>query len=122
VRKGLERDWDDRLPAVLEAIEDVPPETLLQHLENWLQERAGNGPLLITAGRVALRARLWGKARSFFRAALSSSSAETAYEELARLLDALGETQEARRCRDEAMTRAARGLPELPLPTTGERE
>lgn len=122
VRKALERDWDDRLPPVLEAIEDVPPETLLQYLENWLQDRAGNGPLLITAGRVALRARLWGKARSFFRAALSSSSAETAYEELARLLDALGETEEARRCRDEAMARAARGLPELPLPAAGERE
>lgn len=122
VRKALERDWDDRLPPVLEAIEDVPPETLLQHLEDWLQERAGNGSLLITAGRVALRAHLWGKARSFFRAALSSSSAEIAFEELARLLDALGEIEEARRCRDEAMARAARGLPELPLPAAGERE
>jgi HemY protein len=122
VRKALERDWDDRLPPVLEAIEDVPPETLLQHLETWLQERAGNGPLLITAGRVALRAGLWGKARSFFRAAVSSSSAEIAYEELARLLDALGEADEARRCRDEAMARAARSLPSLPLPAAGERE
>lgn len=122
VRKALERDWDDRLPPVLEAIEDVPPETLLEPLERWLQDRAGNGALLITAGRVALRARLWGKARSFFRGALSSSRAETAYEELARLLEALGESEEARRCREEAMIRAARGLPELPLPTAGERE
>lgn len=121
VRKALERDWDDRLPPVLEVIEDVEPATLLEHLEQWLEDRPGNGPLLITAGRVALRARLWGKARSFFRAALTSSRAQTAYEELARLLDTLGEGDAARRCREEAMSRAARELPELPLPASGER-
>jgi HemY protein len=120
VRKALEREWDDRLPPVLEAIEEVPPEKLLEQLETWLENRAGNGPLLLTAGRVALRARFWGKARSFFRAALSSSRSETARVELARLLDALGETAEARRCRDEALAEAVRELPRLPLPSPGE--
>ncbi len=76
---------------------------------------------MITAGRVALRARLWGQARSFFRAALASSCAQTAYEELARLLDSLDEVEAARRCREDAMSLAARELPELPLPSAGER-
>ncbi len=67
VREQLDRDWDDRLPPVLEAIDDLSPDDLLQTLEKWLVERPGNAAVLVTAGRVALKARLWGRRRTSSR-------------------------------------------------------
>ena len=46
VKEQLERDWDDRLPPVLEAIDDVSPDELLQNLEKWLVDRPGNAAVL----------------------------------------------------------------------------
>ena len=116
VREQLARDWDDRLPPVLEAIDDLPPDDLLQRLEQWLVDRPGNAAVLITAGRVALKARLWGKARSFFEAAANSSQSATALAELSRLYLALGDHAKAA----DALERRVHGLgdtlPSLPLP------
>lgn len=117
VRKQLDQGWDDRLPAVLEAIEEVPAEKLLAQLESWLETRPGNGALLLTAGRVALRAGLWGKAREFFDAAVHSSHADTARAELYRLLRALGDPAGARRCLEEQAAVTIEQLPRLPLPS-----
>lgn len=121
VTSGLEQGWDDRLPAVLDAIEDLPAETLLQKLESWLETRPGNATLLLTAGRVALRARLWGKARSFFEAASRGGHNATARAELCRLLRALGDHEGARRCLEEQLHLSGQELPQLPLPEKGEQ-
>lgn len=114
----LDKRWDDGLPAVLEAINDVPPEQLLTRLERWLQERPGNQVLLLTAGRVALKAKLWGKARSFFETAAQSGSG-TAMAELARLYDALGEEARAREMLRRQLGAQRQQLPSLPLPERG---
>lgn len=111
----IEQRWDDGLPAVLEAIDDVPPEQLLARLEQWLKTRPGNAVLLRTAGRVALKARLWGKARSFFEAAAEAGS-ETALAELARLYAALGEGERAHEMLQRQLKAQGRRLPGLPLP------
>lgn len=116
IGKGLEEGWDDRLPAVLESIADTPPERLLGMLEMWLAERPGNGTLLLTAGRVALRAKLWGKARAFFEEAGNAGNA-TALAELARLLAALEEREHALAALEKHQKMIDGQLPELPLPT-----
>lgn len=113
VSRRLKQDWDDRLATTLEKIDDLPPEKLLDRLEQWLADRPGSRPLLISAGRVALKARLWGKARSFFEAA---GDHPVALAELARLYQALGEEQKARLCLDRRLRLINAGLPELPLP------
>lgn len=116
VREQLRRDWDDRLPSVLEAIDDVPPEELLQILEKWLAERPGNATVLITAGRVALKARLWGKAENFFEAAANSSRSATALAELSRLYLALGDQAKAATALERRVAELSAVLPALPLP------
>lgn len=116
VGKGLQEGWDDRLPSVLESVTDTPPERLLVMLENWLQDRPGNGTLLLTAGRVALRARLWGKARAFFEAAGKAGNA-TALAELARLLAALDDREQALLALEQRQQLIDGQLPALPLPT-----
>ena len=115
IERRIDSDWDDGLAAVLEAIDDVPPEQLLARLEKWLGERPGNQRLLLTAGRVALKAQLWGKARAFFETAGHAGNA-TALAELARLLDAMGETGAAAECLTQQMALTGKTLPALPLP------
>lgn len=115
VRKTQADNWDDRLAAILECISNVAPERLLSQLEHWLETRPGNGTLLLTAGRVALRAQLWGKARAFFEAAGRSGNA-VALAELARLSAALGDNAKALQVLEERLRLMDAQLPELPMP------
>ncbi|MFP1682243.1 heme biosynthesis HemY N-terminal domain-containing protein [Alloalcanivorax sp. C16-1] len=121
VREQLQRDWDDRLPPVLEAIDDLSPDELLQVLEKWLLERPGNAAVLITAGRVALKARLWGKAQNFFEAAANSSQSATALAELSRLYLALGDRTKAAAVLERRVAELGGGLPALPMPDNAVR-
>ncbi|MCK5887899.1 MAG: heme biosynthesis protein HemY, partial [Alcanivorax sp.] len=116
VREHLSREWDDRLPPVLEAIDDISPDDLLQVLEGWLAERPGNAAVLITAGRVALKARLWGKAQGFFEAAANSSQSATALAELSRLYQALGDSSKAQKAFERRLQQLEGQLPALPMP------
>jgi len=116
VREQLTQQWDDRLPPVLEAIDDMSPDDLLQVLEGWLAERPGNAAVLITAGRVALKARLWGKAQGFFEAAANSSQSATALAELSRLYQALGDTSKAQKAFERRLQQLDGELPALPMP------
>lgn len=121
VRKEIEQHWDDRLIAVLEGIADVPAEKLLQQLEQWLEVRPGNIALLMCAGRTAMKARLWGKARSFFDSAARAGSV-TALAELARLHSSLGDTDRALAALERRMMLLDEALPPLPLPAPRSRE
>lgn len=116
IRKDLEINWDDRLPAVLESIINVAPERLLALLEGWLEVRPGNAVLLLTAGRVALRAHLWGKARSLFEAAGGLGNA-IALAELARLHAAMGNNERAVAVLEKRLRLMDAHLPDLPLPS-----
>lgn len=116
VREQLDTQWDDRLPPVLEAIDDVSPDDLLQILERWLEQRPGNAAVLITAGRVALKARLWGKAQGFFEAAANSSQSAIALAELSRLYQALGDSSKAMKTFEKRLEKLQGELPALPLP------
>ncbi len=116
VREQLTQQWDDRLPPVLEAIDDMSPDDLRQVLEGWLAERPGNAAVLITAGRVALKARLWGKAQGFFEAAANSSQSATALAELSRLYQALGDTSKAQKAFERRLQQLDGELPALPMP------
>ncbi|MCC1497412.1 heme biosynthesis protein HemY [Alcanivorax sp. 1008] len=121
VRKEIEQNWDDRLIAVLEGIANVPAEKLLQQLEQWLEVRPGSIALLICAGRTAMKAKLWGKARSFFDGAARAGSV-TALAELARLHSSLGDTDRALAALERRMMLLDEALPVLPLPSPRRRE
>lgn len=115
ITRRIEEDWDDGLVAVLEAMDDVDPDVLLARLERWLVDRPANQVVLLTAGRVALKAQLWGKARAFFETAAAAGNA-TAQAELARLLAALGDEEGARACLEARLAALGTTLPPLPQP------
>lgn len=69
----------------------------IAHCEKWLGEHPQEGELLLALGRLCARQQLWGKAQSYFEASLAVAPSSTAYLELARLLDQLGQPEAANR-------------------------
>jgi len=69
---ALSREWDAALVECYGDLESIDPITQLASVEQWLSRHGERSELLLVAGRVCLRARLWGKARSYLEAGLSA--------------------------------------------------
>ncbi|MEY1660929.1 heme biosynthesis HemY N-terminal domain-containing protein [Isoalcanivorax beigongshangi] len=112
---ALSHQWDDGLPAVLEAINDISPDRLLAQIEEWLQAHPRHPVVLLTGGRIALKAQLWGQARRYFEQGAAAGSV-SARAELVRLLEALGEGDAVPESYRQALLVEGHALPVLPLP------
>lgn len=81
----LKADWDADLASIYGELHADDPLSQLASIENWLNQYGERPELLITAGRVCLRNKLWGKARSYLDAVLRIAPSPAVYLELARL-------------------------------------
>jgi HemY protein len=63
----------------------------------WLAAHPDDSRLLLTLGRLCERQKLWGKAQNYLDASLALEASREGYLALARLLDALSETEAANR-------------------------
>jgi len=70
----------------------------MKTVEGWLKSRSTDPDLLLTAGRVARRNRLWAKASGYYEASLSQRPTPDAYHELGSLLEQLEEPAKASDC------------------------
>jgi HemY protein len=70
----------------------------LTSAESWLKKHSTNPVLLFTLGRLCLRNKLWGKARSYLEASISIDPSAYAYRELGALLETMGEPDKALTC------------------------
>ncbi|HWY24167.1 MAG TPA: hypothetical protein VNX47_04565, partial [Nevskia sp.] len=61
------------------------PISQLAAVEQWLTQHGARPELLQVAGRVCLRNKLWGKARSYLEAGLQAAPTPQGYLDLARL-------------------------------------
>lgn len=97
VEMSLTRQWDDALAALYGecAAEDTVKQ--LQQAEFWLQSHHGDAGLLLSLGNLCIRQELWGKAQSYLEASLSVAPGSAAHLALARLLERLGNQEEAYR-------------------------
>ena len=77
------------------AIESQAPREQLSVAEGWLAQHPNSAVLLLMLGRLCLRNQLWGKARSYFEAAVGAGSAPRGCLELGTLLERLGDTDQA---------------------------
>lgn len=96
LRHLLDREWDERLARDYGRAEHEDPAKQLDYGEKWLKDHGRSPMLLLTLGRLATRARLWGKARVYFESSIEHGATAEAYHELAGLLDELGEIGPAR--------------------------
>ncbi|MCX8145652.1 MAG: heme biosynthesis protein HemY [Azovibrio sp.] len=95
---GLDTAWATELITLYGELASHDERALTARIakaEAWLAREPRHAALLLTLGRLCERLRLWGKARSYFEAALAHGAGSEAHLALARMLDHLGETEQA---------------------------
>ncbi len=98
LRDAINRHWSDDL---VELYGRVPAEDSARQLsaaEGWLKDRSRNPLLLLTLGRLCLRNKLWGKARTYLEASIGIEPSTAAYRALGALLEKMDEKDKALTC------------------------
>jgi len=96
IEAALERHWDGELVALYGQCEGGEVLRRIERAEGWLREHPQDAALLLALGRLCVRQKLWGKARSYFEASLAMEQSFSSHMELARLLEDIGEADAAR--------------------------
>lgn len=103
LRERLNKQWSAELISLYSCfIDKVPDENsehylhqLMENTEKWLKNNPHHGVLLLTAGKIAVKLKLWGKAKSFFEASLATDPLADTYLQMALLLEATHEPEKA---------------------------
>ncbi len=103
LRHALRRKFSEPLVLLYGRIDSADPSRQLALVESLLEEHPNNAAALLTAGRLCLRNKLWGKARSYLEASLNAQPTAEAYNELGNLLERMNETEAAAECFREGL-------------------
>ena len=95
LREALRKHWDAALLETYGLLEMPEPGKQLSHLEKTLPDHPDDATLLLTLGRLSLRAQLWGKARGYLEACIARNGPAQAYRELGQLLERMDEPDKA---------------------------
>ncbi|SDK57914.1 heme biosynthesis HemY N-terminal domain-containing protein [Microbulbifer yueqingensis] len=112
----LNHEWRSQLGRLYGCLTGADAGAQLTVADGWLKEYGENAELYTCLGRLCLRNELWGKARQHFEKSLTLRSDPATSAELARLLHALGEKEQAAELYKEGLIQAVSNLPQLPLP------
>jgi HemY protein len=96
LREAVRRQWDAELVRLYGLAEGKDPTQQLVMAEEWLKRHQRHPLLLLTLGRIAMRAQLWGKARAYLEASAGMEARAETYRMLGELLERLGEGAIAR--------------------------
>lgn len=102
IEEALAHDWESELAVLYGRCKGADLRTQLATAERWLKDHPEDAGLLLTLGRLCMRAQLWGKAQSYFEASLSLSVSRATHLELARLAEKLDQHDSANRHYREA--------------------
>jgi HemY protein len=103
LRDALRSAWDEEMVALYGLAVGDEPKKQLARVEDWLAERGESAALLLTAGRLCVVAKLWGKAKGYFESSIVLGARPEAYEELGRLLGQLDEAESAMRAYSDGL-------------------
>jgi HemY protein len=95
LREALKGQWDAGLIETYGLLDMPEPGKQLAFLERQLVDHPDDPVLLLTLGRLSLRAQLWGKARGYLEACIARNGPPQAYRELGQLLEKLQEPEKA---------------------------
>lgn len=100
LRESLDKCWSQNLVQRYGSLEAEDMAAQLAAAEQWLNQHSGDSVLLYTLGRLCLKNRLWGKARSYFEASIGAGGRlrPAAYRDLGSLLEQMGEDRAAMDC------------------------
>jgi HemY protein len=91
LRKAVRASWDAELIDHYGQLE-TKAATLIVRVEGWLTERSEDPCLLRTAGRLCMKEKLWGKARSYLETSIGIRPNPVTYQLYGQLLERLGES------------------------------
>jgi len=98
IRSAVNRQWNGKLVYLYGKLNTNNSIAQFKIAETWSLNHAVDPDLLLTLGRLAIKNKLWGKARSYLETCIASKGPVEAFDELGRLLEQLGETQKALAC------------------------
>jgi HemY protein len=101
-------------------IEVNEPSHQLAMAEGWLKQHPEDALLLLTLARLALKNKLWGKARSYLEASIAVAPSPESYQQLGLLLEGMGESDKAANCFRAGLALAS-PEPAGELPLIGQR-
>lgn len=87
VLKSLDKQWNDDLIEVYGRFQARDANAQLARVEKWLNDFGHNENLLLALGRIAIRARLWGKAQGYLEASIGARATPAACLALAELFE-----------------------------------
>ncbi len=120
LRNALNRLWSETLAGEYGLVELRDPSAQLMHGETWLRSNKHSSMLLLSLARICRRAKLWGKARIYYESSLSLTPLPETYNDLAVLLDQLGDQEGAQECYQKGLRLAVEGVAD-PLRTRSEK-
>ncbi|MFT7556404.1 MAG: HemY protein, partial [Planctomycetota bacterium] len=85
--KTLEKNWSDELVDCYGRYQSKNANGQLAIAEKWLEDMGQDECLLLALGRIAMRAKLWGKAQGYFEASIGARATAAACLALAELFD-----------------------------------
>ena len=103
IHKALKKQWDVALLGLYGLVEGKDMAKQLKFAESFLPGHARDAVLLLTLGRLSVRNKLWGKAKTYLEESIEINPVPETYRTLATVLDELGE-------HDAAMLNYQRGL------------
>lgn len=106
LRELLARTWDESAVLAYGEIESPDALAVLDVAEKWLPAHPQDPALLLTCGRLCLRAELYGKARSYLETSLAFRPRLETYQLLASLLEQLNEREHALKILNDALVHA----------------
>ena len=95
LRESIERSWDESTVLTYGELEMEEPFRVLERAESWLPEHPEDAALLLTCAHLAMRAELYGKARTYLETSIAIRPRLDAYQLLASLMEQLGERERA---------------------------
>ncbi|MDH5300634.1 MAG: hypothetical protein OEW58_04660 [Gammaproteobacteria bacterium] len=116
LRASLAQQWNEQL-VYLFGLLHLPnaPQALGWMEKTLLPGHQGDTVLLQALGRVAMQARLWGKARTYLEAATRQGAEPEIYFNLATVLEKLDNTDAARECYRKGLAAASQQREKLVL-------
>jgi HemY protein len=91
IHKALKKQWDVALLGLYGLVEGKDIARQLKFAESFLSSHARESVLLLTLGRLSVKNKLWGKARTYLEESIEINPLPEAYRTLASVLDELGE-------------------------------
>jgi HemY protein len=113
LRRSIERQWNSELVRLYGLLDTPKSEKHLLRAESWLARHPDDPDLLLTAGRLCAKNKIWGKARSYFESSLSLRPAPETWHELGKLLTQMGEAESASEAYQQGLS-LSYGMPEIP--------